>query len=97
MPKYLIERDMPGVGQLSPRELQALAQRCRTGVAQVGHRVQWVETFVTDDRLYSIYIASSAAAVQEHAQQAGLPANRVSEIRTTIDPTTAETLPEIAG
>ncbi|MGH9481109.1 MAG: DUF4242 domain-containing protein [Terriglobales bacterium] len=89
MPKYLIEREFPGAGKLSPADLRGVsAKSCQ--VLRTLPEVQWVESFVTDNKIYCVYIAPSEAAVREHARQGGFPANVVSAVRCTIDPTTAE-------
>lgn len=90
MPKYIIEREIPGAGTLSPRELQAISQKSCGVLAQMGLQIQWVQSYVTGDKVYCIYIAPNEAAVREHARQGGFPANRVSEIKSVIDPATAE-------
>jgi hypothetical protein len=90
MPKYVIEREIPGAGKLSPPELQAISQKSCGVLSVMGTRIQWIESFVTGDKVYCIYIAPNADMVREHARQGGFPANRVSEIVTVIDPTTAE-------
>ena len=90
MPHYVIEREIPGAGKLSPQELQAIS-RTSCGVLQkLGPQIQWVHSYVTDDKVYCIYIAPSEELVREHARQGGFPANRVSVVREVIDPTTAE-------
>jgi hypothetical protein len=91
LPKYVIEREIPGVGQLSAAELQAISQKSCSVLRGMGPEVQWVESFVTGDKVYCIYIAPDEAAVREHATRGGFPANRVSEVACMIDPTTAET------
>ena len=90
MPKYLIEREIPEAGRLSPQELQAISQKSCDVLRQMGPQIQWVESYVTDDKVYCVYIAPNEAMVREHARQGGFPANRVSEIKTVIGPTTAE-------
>jgi hypothetical protein len=90
MPKYLIEREIPGAGDLSAQELQAISQKSCGVLREMGPQIQWVESYVTDDKVYCVYIAPDEAAVREHAARGGFPANRVSEIRRMIDPTTAE-------
>lgn len=90
MPKFLIEREIPGAGNLSPDELQAIAQKSCNVLRQMGPSIQWVESYVTGDKVYCVYIAPNAEMVQEHARQGGFPANSVSEIKTVIDPTTSE-------
>ena len=90
MPKFVIEREIPGAGKLSKAELQAVSQKSCGVLRELGPQVQWVESFVTDDKVYCIYIAPDEAAVRKHASMGGFPANQVSEVRTMIDPTTAE-------
>ena len=90
MPKFLIEREIPGAGDLSPQELQAISQKSCGVLREMGPRIQWVESYVTGDKVYCVYIAPSEEMVREHARQGGFPANRVSEIKRVIDPTTAE-------
>jgi len=90
MPKYLIERDIPGAGRLSADELRAITQRSCAVLDKLGPKIQWLESYVTDDKLYCVYIAPSPALIREHASQGGFPANRISEVRRIIDPTTAE-------
>ena len=90
MPKFIIEREIPGAGNLSGEELQAISQKSCGVLREMGPQIQWVESYVTDDKVYCVYIAPDEAAVREHARQGGFPANRVSEIRRMIDPTTAE-------
>lgn len=90
MPKYVIERDIPGAGKLSPRELQAISEKSCGVLNKLGPKIQWLQSYVTEDKIYCVYIAPSAEMVREHARQGGFPANRVSEIRSVIDPTTAE-------
>ncbi len=89
MPKYVIERDIPGAGKLSKQELQAIAQKSSGVLRDLGPQIQWVESYVTDDKVYCVYIAPNAEMVHEHARKGGFPANRVSEVRSVIDPTTA--------
>jgi len=90
MPKYLIEREIPGAGDLSSDELQAISQKSCGVLRNLGPEIQWVESYVTGDKVYCVYIAPDEALVREHASQGGFPANRVSEIKRMIDPTTAE-------
>ncbi|MCB9103331.1 MAG: DUF4242 domain-containing protein [Anaerolineales bacterium] len=90
MPKYVIEREMPGAGQLSAEELRGAAQNSCAVLQELGPQIQWVQSYVTDDKIYCVYIAQNENLVRQHAQQAGFPANRVSEVKTIIDPTTAE-------
>jgi hypothetical protein len=90
MPKYLIEREIPGAGGLSAEELQGISQKSCGVLRDMGPQIQWVESYVTGDKIYCVYIAPDEAAVREHASRGGFPANRVSEIKRMIDPTTAE-------
>ncbi|HWZ31045.1 MAG TPA: DUF4242 domain-containing protein [Bryobacteraceae bacterium] len=90
MPKFVIEREIPGAGKLSADELQAISQTSCGVLRQMGPHIQWVESYVTDDKVYCVYIAPDEAAVREHASKGGFPANRISQVRTKIDPTTAE-------
>jgi hypothetical protein len=90
MPKFVIEREIPGAGKLTHAELHGIAQKSCGVLGSMGPQIQWVESFVTDDKIYCVYIAPDEAAVREHASKGGFPANRVSQVRTMIDPTTAE-------
>lgn len=90
MPKYVIEREIPGAGNLSGPELLAISQKSCSVLNQMGPQIQWVQSYVTGDKVYCIYIAPSEEMIREHAQQGGFPADRISEIKTVIDPTTAE-------
>jgi cell division inhibitor SulA len=90
MPKYVIEREIPGAGQLTAAQLNAISQKSCSVLKGMGPQIQWLESYVTDDKIYCVYIAPDEAAVREHAKQGGFPANRVSQIRRMIDPTTAE-------
>jgi hypothetical protein len=90
MPKYVIERELPGAGQLTPQQLQAVSQTSCGVLRKLGPEIQWVHSYVTQDKIYCIYIAPNEAVILEHATQGGFPANRISEISSTIDPTTAE-------
>ena len=90
MPKYVIERDLAGAGKLSPAELKAMSQKSCVALNQLGPRIQWVQSYVTADKIYCVYNAPSEAMVREHAANGGFPANRVSEVKAIIDPTTAE-------
>ena len=90
MPKYVIEREIPGAGSLSSAELHGVAQKSCGVLRELGPSVQWLESFVTDDKIYCVYIAPNEELVREHARRGGFPANRVSEVRQMIDPTTAE-------
>lgn len=90
MPKYVIEREIPGAGKLSPDELKGISQKSCAVLDGMGPKIQWVESFVTDDKIYCIYVAPNEEMVREHASQGGFPANRVSAVKTMIGPTTAE-------
>ena len=90
MPKFLIEREIPGAGDLSGEELQAISQKSCGVIREMGPEVQWVESYVTGDKVYCVYYAPNEEMVREHARRGGFPANRVSEIKRMIDPTTAE-------
>jgi cell division inhibitor SulA len=90
MPKYVIEREIPGVGELTRDQLQAISQKSCAVLSNLGPQIQWVESYVIDDKIYCVYIAPNEELIREHARQGGFPANRVSEVRAIIDPTTAE-------
>jgi Protein of unknown function (DUF4242) len=90
MPKYVIEREVAGAGKLSPAELQAISQKSCGVLREMGPAIQWVHSYVTDDKIYCVYIAPNEAAVREHAQRGGFPANHIAEVRAVIDPTTSE-------
>jgi len=90
MPKYVIEREIPNAGKLTSHELQAISQKSCGVLHNLGPQIQWVESFVTDDKIYCIYIAPNEEMVRQHAQQGGFPANRISAVRSVISPTTAE-------
>lgn len=90
MPKYVIEREIPGAGKLSAQELRGIAQKSCGVLSKMGPQIQWNESYVTDDKIYCVYIAPNEASVREHARQGGFPANRVSEVKAMIGPTTAE-------
>jgi hypothetical protein len=90
MPKFIIEREIPEAGKLSPEQLLAISQTSCGVLREMGPQIQWLQSFVTDDKIYCVYIAPDEAAVRKHAQMGGFPANRISQIRTVIDPTTAE-------
>jgi hypothetical protein len=90
MPKFVIERDIPEAGSLSSEQLQAISQKSCGILREMGPEIQWVESYVTDDKIYCVYLAPDEDAVRKHAQQGGFPANRISQIRSVIDPTTAE-------
>jgi hypothetical protein len=90
MPKFVIERDIPGAGKLTAQELHAISQKSCGVLQAMGPQIQWVQSYVTDDKVYCVYVAPNEEAVRQHAKQGGFPANRISRVRTTIDPTTAE-------
>ncbi len=90
MPKYLIEREIPGAGKLSAKELHGVSQKSCSVLNKMGPSIQWLQSYVVDDKIYCVYIAPNEKMIREHAKQGGFPANRVSEIKTIIDPTTAE-------
>jgi hypothetical protein len=97
MPKFLIEREIPGAGNLSPQELQGVSQKSCDVLKKLGPQIQWVESYVTGDKVYCVYIAPNEEMIREHASQGGFPANRISEITGMIDPTTAEEKSRSAG
>ena len=90
MPKYVIERELPGAGKLSPQELKGIAQKSCGVLREMGSQIQWLHSYVTDDKIYCLYIAPDEELVLEHAKQGGFPANRVSRVSAEMDPTTAE-------
>ncbi len=90
MPKYVIEREIPGVGNSPAEALQAVSQTSCGVLKELGPQIQWIESYVTDDKIYCVYIAPNEEMIREHATRGGFPANRISEVRTIIDPTTAE-------
>lgn len=90
MPKYVIERDIPGIGDASPDQVRGISQKSCSVLSQLGPTVQWLHSYVTADKIYCIYIAPNEAAILEHAKQGGFPANRVSEAKFIMDPTSAE-------
>lgn len=89
MPKFIIERDIPGAGLMSLADLNGASQKSCSILRNLGPEIQWVESFVTDDKVYCIYIASDAGLIRKHAELSGFPANRISEIKSIIDPATA--------
>ena len=91
MPKYIIEREIPGAGNLSKEELQGISQKSCGVLHEMGPQIQWVESYVTNDKVYCVYIAPDEGAVKEHAEKGGFPADCVSEVKSIINPTTAET------
>ena len=90
MPKYVIEREVPGAGKLSPEQLKAISNTSCGVLRKLGSEIQWIHSYVTADKIYCIYIAANEELVREHAKQGGFPANSVAEVKTIIDPTTAE-------
>jgi len=90
MPKYVIEREIPGAGKMTLQDLQGASQKSCSVLRNLGPEIQWVQSYVTDDKLYCVYLAPNEEMIREHASQGGFPANRISEIKTIIDPTTAE-------
>jgi Protein of unknown function (DUF4242) len=90
MPKYVIERDIPGAGSLTPEQLNGISQKSCNVLRSMGPQIQWVHSYVTGDKIYCVYIAPDEESVREHAERGGFPANRVSEVMSIIDPTTAE-------
>ena len=90
MPKYVIERDLPGAGKLSQAELKAVSQKSCSVLAGLGPKIQWLHSYVTDDKIYCVYQAENEAIIREHAKQGGFPANRISQVRNVIEPATAE-------
>jgi hypothetical protein len=90
MPKFVIERELAGAGKLPKAELQAISQKSCSVLADMGPQIQWVQSFVTDDKIYCVYIAPDEDTVKQHARKGGFPANVVAKVRSTIDPTTAE-------
>ena len=90
MPKFIIERNIPNAGALSARELQGISQKSCGVLSDMGPKIQWLESYVTDDKVYCVYIAPDEAKVREHAMKGGFPAHKVMEVKAIIDPTTAE-------
>jgi hypothetical protein len=90
MPKFVIEREIPGAGKLSAQELRAISQKSCSVLRAMGPQIQWLHSYVTDDEIYCVYLAPDEETVREHARQGGFPVNRVSAVRSVIDPTTAE-------
>jgi hypothetical protein len=90
MPKYVIEREIPGAGKLSAEDLQAISQKSCGVLSTLGPRIQWVHSYVTDDKIYCVYNAPNEEMVRQHAKEGGFPANRISRVSSIIDPTTAE-------
>ena len=90
MPKYVIERELPGAGSLGDAEVQGISQKSCSVLTELGPQIQWVESFVTDDKIYCVYNAPNKEMIEEHAQKGGFPANKISQVRRVIDPTSAE-------
>ena len=90
MPRFVIERDLPGAGKLSPQELKGISQKSCGVLDELGPKIQWQESYVTDDKIYCVYIAPNEELVREHARKGGFPATRISEVRAMIDPVSAE-------
>jgi hypothetical protein len=90
MPKYVIERELSGVGNFTPDQLRAVSAKSCAVLQKMGPQIQWVQSYVTEDKIYCLYVAPNEEAVREHARQGGFPANRISEVKHVIDPTTAE-------
>ncbi|MGD0482874.1 MAG: DUF4242 domain-containing protein [Terracidiphilus sp.] len=90
MPKFVIEREIPGAGKLTPEQLQAISQKSCGVLKSMGPHIQWLQSFVTDNKIYCIYIAPDEETVRQHAQQGGFPANSIARVRSVIDPTTSE-------
>jgi len=97
MPKYLIEREIPGAGNLSQADLQSISQTSCGVLQKMGPEIQWVQSYVTGDKVYCVYVSPNEEMIRDHAQQGGFPANRISEIKSVIDPTTAEEKKQSAG
>jgi len=90
MPKYIIERELPGAGDLGDDQIQGISQKSCQVLNDLGPQIQWVESFVTDDKIYCVYIAPNKEMIEKHAQEGGFPANKISQVRRSIDPTSAE-------
>jgi hypothetical protein len=90
MPKYVIEREIPDAGKLTPQQLKSISQTSCGVLNKLGPSIQWVHSYVTDTKVYCVYLAPNKQIIEEHARQGGFPANRISEVKSTIDPTTAE-------
>jgi hypothetical protein len=96
MPKYVIEREIPGAGNFTPEDLRSVAQKSNDVLSALGPRIQWVHSYVTGDKIYCVYIAPSEDLIREHAAKGGFPANRISEVKNIFDPTSAERMPATA-
>ncbi len=90
MPKFVIEREIPGAGKLTEEELRAVAQKSVAVLRGMGPQIQWLHSFITDNKVYCVYLAPDEATIQEHAKRVGVPANRISAVRKLMDPATAE-------
>jgi hypothetical protein len=90
MPKYVIERELPGAGSLSAEQIKGISQKSRQVLEQLGPQIQWVESYVTDDKIYCVYISPNEDLIKKHAAEGGFPANSISQVRRMIDPTSAE-------
>ncbi|MGH9639757.1 MAG: DUF4242 domain-containing protein [Bryobacteraceae bacterium] len=90
MPKFVIERDLPGAGKLSAADLQGVSEKSCAVLRNLGPQIQWVQSYVTDDKIYCVYIAPNEEMIREHARQGGFPANKISQVRSIIDPASAE-------
>jgi hypothetical protein len=90
MPRYVIERDIPGAGKLSKQDLQGISQKSCGVLEKLGTQIQWDHSYVTNDKIYCVYIAPNEDMIREHARKGGFPANRISVVKSVIDPTTAE-------
>jgi hypothetical protein len=97
MPKFVIERELPGAGNLSAVDLQGVSEKSCSVLRNLGPQIQWVQSYVTDDKVYCVYIAPNEAMIREHARQGGFPANKISQVRSVIDPTSAEAEGRAAG
>jgi hypothetical protein len=92
MPKFVIEREIPGIGSVSAEQVQAIAQKSCSVLNNLGPQIQWLQSYVTDNKIYCVYIAPNEEMVREHARQGGFPANSVAQVRRVIDPTTSESV-----
>jgi hypothetical protein len=90
VPKYVIERELPGAGNLSDKEIQGISQKSCQVLSNLGPQIQWVESYVTEDKIYCIYISPNIEMIEQHAKEGGFPANRISEVKRIINPTSAE-------
>jgi uncharacterized protein DUF4242 len=90
MPKFVIEREIPGAGRMTETQLHEVAMRSLDALNELGPQIQWLHTYVTDDKVYCVYLAADESIIQEHARRAGIPANRIAAVRRLIDPTAAE-------